>query len=315
MLRTVIVAVASLLFLAGGWQALRSADTGAPVISRVRQPSTGGGIGARPLELFVGPVHVRVSVAQRRRIRRLDPAQARRAARRIVASVATISTPRASERRFAAPSAAERLLRSLRSNAATLRLGLPVQSVRIDLPAIRQAYRNNCETAALAIMLGGEVDQRRLQASLPLATPYAPRTVGGGIVWGDPQKGFVGDVRGGGYGVYEKPLLRLARHYQPSAIDLTRTSVGRVLAALDGGRPVIAWIALGASLPRTWRTPAGRIVAANFAEHTIVLNGRRGRELSYIDPWDGRRKSFTRAQFARLWRELGRRAIAGEPLL
>ena len=203
---------------------------------------------------------------------------------------------------------------AVRARIGTVRLTPKVTSVSIALPAIRQAYRNNCETAALASLLDS-VSQQQLQRELPIASPYVRSNSAGGVLWGDPEQGFVGNVRGGGYGVYDEPLLKLAQRYQPSALNLTGSPLRSVVGALRSGRAVIAWIALGPSEPTSWVTPAGRRISANWAEHTIVLYGWEPGRFSYIDPWDGQRKTISLDSFAAIWETLGRRAIAGQPYI
>jgi uncharacterized protein YvpB len=188
-------------------------------------------------------------------------------------------------------------------------------AVRLRIQPIRQAYRNDCEAAALSMLLGGRVSQYRLQGLFPIAKPYLPVDSGRGEVWGDPERGFVGPVRGGGYGVYDRPVLAVARRFDPGAVDLTRTSVHRLIAAVKQGRPVEAWIQFGASLPRTWLAPDGRTVHANFAEHTVTLVGWRPGVLVYNNPWEGTTSTFTIPAFASVWHVLGDRAIAGSSLL
>ena len=131
------------------------------------------------------------------------------------------------------------------------------------LRRLRQVFRNDCETTALSMALGGRVSQRRLQASLPRARPRRrSRTpLGGG--GGDPQHGFVGGDNRAGYGVYERPLLRLARRHAPTAHDLTGRTLTAIVRAIAAGRPVVAWVTLGPSRPISWRTPAGRLVRAD----------------------------------------------------
>ncbi len=224
----------------------------------------------------------------------------------------TVANGRATLRvRFSARAMRELLRAARESNSATI--GATVVSVRLRLPLVRQAYRNNCETAALSIFLAGRAGQRRLQAALPVAEPVARSS--DGAVWGDPELGFVGDVSGGGYGVYERPLLRLARRYDAGATAISGSTVEAVVAALRQARPVIVWVSLGASVPEVWRTPAGRTVRANFAEHTVVLVGARGRLLVYHDPWDGVQKTMSTSRFSDRWQLLGRRALIGSPLL
>jgi len=208
------------------------------------------------------------------------------------------------------------ILASVRSRTAAVRIRLDVSVVRMRLPAIRQAYRNDCEATALSMMLDGRVGQRRLQSLLPIARPLVPETAANGTeIWGDPERGFVGDVHGGGYGVYEHPLLALARRFQPGSVNLTGSSLARVVDTLRNARPVIAWIAFGSSIPVTWRTPAGMRIRANFAEHTILLVGWRRGRIVYLNPWTGVAGTYTPQAFASVWQILGRRAIAGRSLL
>lgn len=208
-------------------------------------------------------------------------------------------------------SAVAAVLRAVRLPATLVRAPVTVQSTRLILPALHQVYRDGCESAALSMMLHGRVGQRRLQALLPIAQPLQQEIDNGAATWGDPELGFVGDVAGGGYGVYDRPLLALARRFDSGTTNLTGAPLESVLDALRHGRPIVAWIALGASDPVTWRAPSGRLVRANWAEHAITLTGYGGGVISYNNPWDGGRERFTLAQFAAVWRDLGDRAIAG----
>jgi uncharacterized protein YvpB len=209
------------------------------------------------------------------------------------------------------PSAVATVLRAVRSPATEVHPPVTVRSMRLILPAVHQVYRDGCEAAALSMMLHGRVGQRRLQAMLPIARPLEQEIQNGSVTWGDPELGFVGNVAGGGYGVYDRPLLALARRFDSGTTDLTGAPLESILDALRHGRPIVAWIALGASDPVTWRAPSGRLVRANWAEHAITLTGYGGGVISYNNPWDGRRERFTLAQFVAVWRDLGDRAIAG----
>jgi uncharacterized protein YvpB len=187
-------------------------------------------------------------------------------------------------------------------------------AVHLTLPAIRQGYRDDCEATALSMMLGGRVSQYRLQAVLPISPPLDPEQTAHGLVWGDPERGFVGRVRGGGYAVYDRPLLALARRFDPHARNLTRHPLAAIVAALQSGHPVVAWIQLGPSVPREWSTPAGRTINANFAEHAVTLTGWRPGWIAYNNPWNGARQTVTLGRFVAWWRTLGDRAIEGSPL-
>ena len=207
------------------------------------------------------------------------------------------------------------VLRAVRSPVTEVRVPVSVQSTRLTLPAVHQVYRDGCEAAALSMMLRVRVGQRRLQAMLPIAQPLRQDVENGAATWGDPELGFVGNVGGGGYGVYDRPLLALARRFDSGTTNLTGAPLESILDALRHGRPIVAWIALGASDPVTWRAPSGRVVRANWAEHAITLTGYGDGVITYNNPWDGGRERFTLAQFAAVWRDLGDRAIAGSSLI
>lgn len=185
------------------------------------------------------------------------------------------------------------------------------------VPLVEQAYRNNCETAALSMLLasaGVRVDQRVLQRQVAKSGPLDP-IVGpdGTWTWGAPDQGFVGRVDGGGtaggFGVYQGPIRRLAARHGVRLTDLSRVQVEAIVRRLRAGRPVLAWIGLSEGPYRRWRTPAGRPISVNFGEHTVVLTGIRGTEILVNDPLTGRRLEWSIAEFAERWGLLGRRAL------
>ena len=200
------------------------------------------------------------------------------------------------------------------------RVRLPVRAVAAStrLPIVRQRLRNNCETAALEMVLAGQgrrIGQSRLQGELARSEPVDP--IGGGtsaMVWGDPDRGFVGRPDGGGpaggYGVYERPVAALARRHGARPTRSRGARPADVYAELLAGRPVMTWIGLSDGPYVRWRTREGRRVTGNFGEHTVVLTGLRGNRLAVNDPLDGRRKTWTKGKFELMWRRLGRRALS-----
>jgi uncharacterized protein YvpB len=268
-----------------------------------------------PLTVSGAGLTLTISSAQRSALAALHGAPARRAARRLLAHAVRAQGPRWRRRIVWPARAAAMVAAAARSHSGSVNVPAAVASVSLRLPAIRQVYRNDCEAAALSMLLAGRVGQLRLQAQLPVSRPFLPESGVDGTVWGDPELGFVGNVRGGGYGVYDRPLLALARRYDGGAINLTGSPLRRIVEALQEGRPVVAWIQLGASIPRSWTTPAGRLVQANFAEHAVTLTGWRPGRITYNNPWTGAREVFTIAGFRQVWRTLGDRAIAGSSLI
>ena len=263
-----------------------------------------------PLRIQAGPIAVELSPGQRAAL----AVGGARAADHMLVRLSTQRRPAGTVRLRFGPSAAVTLGRAAATTAARVTIPAQVIAVQMNLPAIRQGYRDDCEATALAMMLHARVDQYRLQALLPIARPMEPEQTEQGPVWGDPEQGFVGAVRGGGYGVYDRPLLALARRFDPATRNLTRHPLAAIIAALRTGHPVVAWIQFGRSVPRTWATTDGRTVHANFAEHTVTLTGWRPGRITYNNPWTGSRESTSLTRFAALWHTLGDRAIEGGPV-
>lgn len=202
--------------------------------------------------------------------------------------------------------------------APTTSQDVAVRSPRPDaMPIVRQAFRNNCETAALSMLLasvGVRVDQRQLQRALRRSGPLDPRTASDGTVtWGDPDQGFVGRVRGGGvaggFGVYQGPIRQLAARYGVRLTDLSRRPVAELLSTLRAGRPVMTWIGLSQGPYRRWVSPAGKPIVVNFGEHVVVLVRLTREGIVVNDPLNGTRKTWSVAAFTKMWKLLGRRAL------
>ncbi len=262
-----------------------------------------------------GPVTLEMSAGVRARLGRAAPPTRRRLALQYLLQHANVQGGSWALHVDWLPPAADRLAAAVTTDDRSSSLPGRVSAVRLRLPTIHQAWRNDCETTALAMLLHGRVSQTRLQQELPVAKPYLPHQGATGTIWANPERGFIGDVAGGGYGVYDRPLLALARRYDPGAENLTGSSVTRLIADLAEGRPIVVWIQFGQSVPRTWTTPTGAVIHANFAEHTVTLTGWRQGMLTYNDPWTGGRGVFRIGTFIRLWKTLGDRAIAGSSMI
>ena len=213
---------------------------------------------------------------------------------------------------------ASRLRRAAREGDNTATVAERAVSSSMSLPVVKQRLRNNCETAALSMLLlarGRKVDQMQLQRQLPRSGPLDPRTGSdGSLVWGDPREGYVGRPEGGGtsggYGVYEGPVAALARRRGLTVKDLSRDPAQRVYDAVRNGRPVMVWIGLSDGPFKTWQTPAGKPFTGNFGEHTVVLTGIKGDQLAVNDPLSGNRLTWSKSQFEVMWKRLGTRALA-----
>ena len=192
-----------------------------------------------------------------------------------------------------------------------------VLTSRLDVAVIQQRYRNNCETAALSMLLasvGVDEGQGTLQEQVAKAKPLDPEIgPGGEQIWGDPNQGFVGRWDGGGpaggFGVFEGPILDLAARFA-DPVDLTEARPDAVYRRLLAGHAVMTWIGLSDGPYSTWTSPDGDKVTVNYGEHTVLLTGLAGDRVYVNDPIDGLKKVWSRDEFEQKWALLGQRAIS-----
>lgn len=194
----------------------------------------------------------------------------------------------------------------------------PISAV-VKTPIVRQRLRNNCESAALSILLaslGRPTDQLRIQRTLPTSGPLDPRGSGAGRVWGDPDIGYVGRADGGGvaggFGVYPGPAAAAGSRFGLSLRVGRFSSVEALRQSLLAGRPAMLWIGLSDGPYGAWSSPSGRRIRVNFGEHTVVAYGvRRDGSFLISNPLEGTREAWSSTQLATLWERLGRRSVTG----
>lgn len=191
-------------------------------------------------------------------------------------------------------------------------------AAKIRAPVIKQKLRNNCESAALQILLrtvGRNVPQLDLQAQLPKSGALDPSGSGESRRWGDPDMGFVGRPDGGGiaggFGVYPRPVQRVAAKRGVALRNMTGRPAQDIYSTLLAGRAVMVWVGLGDGPYTSWKSPTGRTITVNLNEHTVVLNGldRRG-QLSVVNPLMGTAESWSKQKFEAMWDLLGNRALS-----
>lgn len=153
----------------------------------------------------------------------------------------------------------------------------PEPTVLLDVPFHRQEHSLSCEMASLRSMLlyrGVDIAESYLIALLPFDP--TPKRTG---LWGDPHKGFVGDIDGKmfktGYGVYWEPLAKVANNFR-KAEYFTGWGTIRLAQELEKGNPVIVWNYLGKGDLNAWKTPEGKIIVGINGEHTRVAMGYAG---------------------------------------
>ncbi|WP_067561137.1 C39 family peptidase [Ferroacidibacillus organovorans] len=179
-------------------------------------------------------------------------------------------------------------------------------------------YQNGCEITSLAMLLR----YLHIDVSLPeLAhkiardkTPLTQSPNGAILSWGNPERGFVGSMRGNapGYGVYHTPIANLLNQLaQKRALDMTGKPFRALLTLLGTGRPVIVWTTIDytAHVPFiTWQSPTGR-VRATWQEHVVLLVGYNARDVYVNNPLTGTRQAIPRKTFESSYVAMGRQAI------
>jgi uncharacterized protein YvpB len=178
---------------------------------------------------------------------------------------------------------------------------------------------NGCEVTSLSMLLdaaGHPVDKIQLAESIAKdPTPEIKDDNGNIQSWGDPNRGFVGDITGGnpGYGVYHQPVFDLLNQIMSgSAMDLTGHSFTDLLQQVSSGVPVIVWTTTDFQPTHdwiTWQSPDG-LIHATLDEHVVLLVGYNDHQVFVNDPQDGSQaKPVDRSAFQASWEQLGRQAV------
>ncbi|PWK13005.1 uncharacterized protein YvpB [Tumebacillus permanentifrigoris] len=191
--------------------------------------------------------------------------------------------------------------------------GVPTLAQRPELPT-------GCEATALTMLLqyeGVQVNKTTVAKKLPQLA--VPRNLGGRMIGGDPNSGFVGNpFSRDGYGVFHIPIRHVLEEYLPGrGLDLSGGSFDEVLQALADDRPVLAWVTIDLADVRSgsdWRTPSGGHVQWRIPEHCVLLTGYRERSVTFHDPNSGRVVHYPLERFRQIWQAMGRQAVTVQPL-
>lgn len=215
------------------------------------------------------------------------------------------------------PAIKEKLIQETQEVGTKLQLYLKKQATIENVPFLQQLpeLRRGCEVTSLAMLLqygGVNVDK------MTLAKEIAQVPFQVGDKHGNPNEGFVGNIYTSsppGYGVYHKPIYKLAQRYAPGkVIDLTGRDIQDVYKMIGLGSPV--WIITNAKfypLPdsefETWQTTAGE-VKITYQEHSVVIVGYDETNVYVNDPLEtGPRTAHPREQFEQAWVQMGKQAI------
>jgi uncharacterized protein YvpB len=182
---------------------------------------------------------------------------------------------------------------------------LPDSATVAGVPGHRQALPLSCEArsaADWAAFFGVAIDELEFVSRLPVSD--------------DPDRGFVGDVRGAWgqippspYGVHAGPVARLLQTYGLRAEARRYIDWEVVKAELAAGRPVIAWVTghVEAGTAEIYSAADGRKTVVARFEHTVILTGYAAESVTVVD--GARRYERPLAAFLESWAVLRNMAI------
>jgi len=167
----------------------------------------------------------------------------------------------------------------------------------------------SCEVASLKSALsykGVSISESELIKLQPISYPLKYSN----NVWGDPSKGYVGDIDGSqprltGYGIYWKPIAELAKRFRP-AESFRHAGWHYIRDQIEADNVIIVW-GNYVQNPQAliWKTSEGASVLGFIGEHTYIVLGWEGDPnqpdaVVLLDPMRGRLK-MTYSEFMRNW--------------
>jgi len=181
-----------------------------------------------------------------------------------------------------------------------------------------------CEITCAAAMLnffGYSIDKCDLADNyMPVSSEFTERD---GVLYGpDPNKVFVGDPYGKGYGCYEQVIANVLDEYFSShgsenrAIVLEDASFADLERLIDGGVPVIVWASIDMKPYRynavsEWQTADGETIMWLSNSHTLILTGYDGAYYYFMDCSDKSEiQRYPKETFVSRWKENGSRSVA-----
>lgn len=198
-------------------------------------------------------------------------------------------------------------------------------SIQLDVPIENQMpeLNNGCEIVSLQMLVeyktNTKLDKIEFSKLLPIdTTPMVTSTANGKtdiISWGDPDKGFVGDVTGKemGYIINPSPLCEHLKNQFPTITNLTGSNYADIQSELSNGNPVVAWVNKSFQpvvSPEQWYSPnSNKVIDADFDNHAILLTGYDSDFLYYNDPIGGVKLKVDKDTFMSNFTYLGSKAL------
>lgn len=171
-----------------------------------------------------------------------------------------------------------------------------VYQKKLNVSYFKQENPFTCEAATIKMALnyfGDLLSERDILKFMPLDP-----TQRSGDIWGDPDKGFVGNVLGKNnlesYGIHAAPTSKWIQNWKKTDL-MQNASLSQLAKHIENNHPVIIWIYKGQGNILKWKTREGKIIEVVEGEHTILLTGYAGsvdepKLFYYIDPEEGYKK-------------------------
>ncbi|MFC0477383.1 C39 family peptidase [Robertmurraya sp. GLU-23] len=197
------------------------------------------------------------------------------------------------------------------------------ENVLLDAPIVKQfpELPRGCEVTSLAMLLqykGIDIGKMELaERVIKNTTPLKKEN--GTIYWGNPNDGYIGDMysySNPGYGVYHKPIKKLAEEFLPGQIiDLTGRNFEELKTYLSLEIPV--WVIINTTYQplsenafETWKTPSGE-VKITYKEHSVLITGYDNKYIYFNDPITGiKNLAKPKDPFIEAWKQMGSQAIS-----
>lgn len=186
-----------------------------------------------------------------------------------------------------------------------------------NVPFINQYpnYPTGCESVALTILLkyyGVSVTPDDVIAALPKSS--VPIEKNGKIYGGNPEVEFIGNPYSlNAYGVYEKPIAKVANTYKSGIKIATGTSFEQILEVVKTGRPVMVWTSMNLIVPyisKSWiYEPTGETIYWKANEHAVVIIGYTEDKVIISDPLSGKAKYQSKSIFKERYNYFGKKAL------
>ncbi len=193
-------------------------------------------------------------------------------------------------------------------------------SAMIDAPVVRQnpELPAGCEVTSLTMLLHYKgINKSKMELAEEMTkdeTPFVLGNDGKIVYWGNPNNGFVGDVKRNSkaFGIYHTALFPLLKKYVPSAVDVTNRPFEELEKQIADNIPVVVWTTINYTVPTnwvSWDSPAGPI-RTTFSEHAVLLVGFDENSVYVNDPLSGNKNvKVDKAQFIASWEAMGKQGL------